>query len=455
MTITLSIDNKKLGEKELKRSINYLGSKFRLLPQIKELIDYVDKSQGKVCDLFAGSGMVSRYLSMYRSVMACDIQEYSCVLTKAQILPIEDKIDATQFAEKCMNSKYANDFFEVMSEIIVYEQECFDKAKSGVVEFLYEIIEKGSLISYEKQGEKYISDKLESVLKRTINKMKNKGWLESTDSMLTRYYGGIYFSYYQTIVMDILSHEIFKYNGIKKDILLAALISTASEIVNTVGKQFAQPLKVRDKEHKLKKSLYKKIQKDRTLDTVLIYIKWLKYYLDLPKSNKNNLVLRGNFDDALDKLEEENVKIVYADPPYTRYHYSRYYHVLESICLRDNPEISITYSNGLSKLSRGIYRNDRYQSEFSIKTKAEKAFEELFKKICKLNIPLILSYSPFEPSQAVTPRLQTIEQLVNKAKEYFNYVEVVSPGKFKHNKLNTVKNNLEASDEAELLILCK
>ena len=455
MTVTLSINDKKIGEEELKRSINYLGSKYRLLPQIKELIDNVDKSQGKVCDLFAGSGMVSRYLSMYRPVMACDIQEYSCVLTKAQILPIEDKVDTIQFAEKCMNSKYARDFLEVMSEIILYEQECINKAKLGILEPLYEIIEKGSLISYEKQGEKYISDKLESVLKITINRMKNKGWLKSTDSMLTRYYGGIYFSYYQTIVMDILSHEIFQYSGIKKDIFLAALISTASEIVNTVGKQFAQPLKVRNKEHKLKKSLYKKIQRDRILDTVLIYTKWLTYYLELPKQNRNNVVLKGNFNYALDKLKEQNVKLVYADPPYTRYHYSRYYHVLESICLRDNPEISTTFSNGLSRLSRGIYRNDRYQSEFSIKTKAEKAFDELFKKIHELNIPLILSYSPFESSQAVTPRLQTIEQLVDKAKGYFDYVEVISLGKFKHNKLNTVGNNLEASDEAELLILCK
>ena len=39
-------------------------------------------------------------------------------------------------------------------------------------------------------------------------------------------------------------------------------------------------------------------------------------------------------------------------------------------------------------------------------------------------------------------------------KEYFDNVETVSAGSFKHNKLNSTEHFLEASDEAELLIVC-
>ena len=70
-------------------------------------------------------------------------------------------------------------------------------------------------------------------------------------------------------------------------------------------------------------------------------------------------------------------------------------------------------------------------------------------------MPLVLSYSPFDPSQAVTPRLQTVDQLMNKAGRYFSEVSSISPGEFTHSKLNSVENNFGSNHEAELLILCR
>ena len=163
----------------------------------------------------------------------------------------------------------------------------------------------------------------------------------------------------------------------------------------------------------------------------------------------------ADYKDTLSMLKGKNVSVVYADPPYTRYHYSRYYHVLETICLRDNPNVSTTFPNGSGGISRAIYREGRHQSPFCIKSQAEAAFDELFNGVKELNVPLVLSYSPFEPSQAVTPRLQTIEQLIEKAKEYFSNVTTMSPGEFTHSKLNSTDKNFETNHEAELLIICK
>jgi adenine-specific DNA methylase len=58
----------------------------------------------------------------------------------------------------------------------------------------------------------------------------------------------------------------------------------------------------------------------------------------LNHQNLKNIVIRNDYENVL--KEENNARIVYADPPYTRYHYSRYYHVLETIALRDFPEVS-------------------------------------------------------------------------------------------------------------------
>lgn len=162
-----------------------------------------------------------------------------------------------------------------------------------------------------------------------------------------------------------------------------------------------------------------------------------------------------DYAEALKMLKGSNVKVIYADPPYTRYHYSRYYHVLETICLRDNPTVSSTFPNGAGGISRAIYRSERHQSPFCIKSQAESAFELLFQGAKELDVPLVLSYSPFDSSKAVTPRLRTMNQLIDMAHRYYDNVEVLSPGTFTHSKLNSTDNNFESNNEAEKLIICR
>lgn len=65
-----------------------------------------------------------------------------------------------------------------------------------------------------------------------------------------------------------------------------------------------------------------------------------------------------DYTEALDTISEDTT-VVYADPPYTRDHYSRYYHTFETICLRDVPEISTMVSKGKTQISRGIYRKPK------------------------------------------------------------------------------------------------
>ena len=102
----------------------------------------------------------------------------------------------------------------------------------------------------------------------------------------------------------------------------------------------------------------------------------------------------------------------------------------------------------------GIYRNDRHQSPFCIKSQAPDAFKAMFEYAASTKRNLLLSYSPYDETKKTHPRVVTMQQLITWAKDYFSLVEIVSAGSFKHNKLNSVEHFLDASDEAELLIVC-
>ena len=74
--------------------------------------------------------------------------------------------------------------------------------------------------------------------------------------------------------------------------------------------------------------------------------------------------------------------MVYADPPYTKDQYSRYYHVYETLYLYDFPDSS----------GEGPARGDRFSTGFPVKSRVAETFTELFDAIANLKVPLVLSY---------------------------------------------------------------
>jgi adenine-specific DNA-methyltransferase len=84
---------------------------------------------------------------------------------------------------------------------------------------------------------------------------------------------------------------------------------------------------------------------------------------------------------TLDDLGFES-GIVYADPPYSKDHYSRYYHVLETLTRYDYPRA----------VGMGRYRPDRFATPFSLKTRVEPAMRELCSAVASRNCTLVLSY---------------------------------------------------------------
>jgi len=429
------------------RSLNYLGSKLRLLDFIEDNVRNVTPDNAGVCDLFAGSGCVSYRLSRNYPVVSCDIQHYSRVICNALLDNLEVSIDNAELFVSRLNYVTESLLYTSFEPLIFLEEQAIHNKNLAV---LTDIIEHGSVEVFKLEGN---NSAIAELLQETYQCLIDNN-LTNIQSLISRYYGGVYFSYRQAIEIDYILELINQHISPQdRDIYIAALLSTTSDIADTVGKHFAQPLKARDSKGNIKSLVYNKAVKDKTISVIELYASWLRRYVSSPKRNIQHQALQGDYLYCLDNLPE-NVRTVYADPPYTRDHYSRFYHVLETITLRDAPKISTVTIHGETHVSNGIYRAERYQSPFCIRSKAPEAFRMMFEKIAHSGRNLLLSYSPYDESKKSHPRVVTIRQLIDLAEQYFNHVEIVSAGHFTHNKLNSSSHFLESSDEAELLIVC-
>lgn len=430
------------------RTIHYLGSKLRSLEFIKKTIDDLDPLKKGVCDLFSGSGVVSHYLSQDRHIISSDIQTYSTILNKALLNPVKDNF-TSNFIKKIKREKLIEIELKKFKKLINFENQILKKGNKNINK-VCNFLENCSIYNFIDEKNNKIDKELKEILSYSYSIIKKN----QKRYTITKFYGGLYFSFKQSIILDTLLVQINLLNEKYKNFFLACLLSTASDLVNTVGKQFAQPIRPRDKNNKPKSQLVNQMQKDRTLDVVQNFEKWIEKYSNSTVKSKNHKIFNLDFKETLEKMDQ-NIRIVYADPPYTRDHYSRFYHVLETISLSDAPIVSKTKIGGKLKNSRGMYRDNRHQSEFCIRSKAPKAFEYLFNTVSQKDKILVLSYSPYDQNKKSHPRVVTLDFLKKLAKKYFKFVEIKSIGKFTHNKLNKTSLHLNVLDEAELLIVCK
>ena len=242
------------------KTVHYLGSKKRMLRQIKEQVDILNPNKGKVCDLFCGSGVVSEYLHKYYDLLSVDIQNYSKVYCDARLSDSIPNINVLKIKNEIQQSVVRQSLLKVFSPLLEYEEKAMDNLKKGCLEALYEIIEKGSFYAYIENLD-YSKEPLSPALERIFESVKLK-YIESEcfrESAISRLYGGLYFSYKQAIDIDSIASYAFSQQEPLRSKILASLMGATTDVVNTVGKQFAQPLKVTNKKGSLKKNLLKKI----------------------------------------------------------------------------------------------------------------------------------------------------------------------------------------------------
>lgn len=435
------------------RPIHYLGSKFRLLGAIESTVDAVALGQGRVCDLFSGSGVVAAYLGRERPAVAVDIQEYSRVLASAVLNPPPLSTRAIDQMVSMARAMETSTAAEIVRELTDYEERGLARAHEGDAEPLCTVLEHGSLVAFERDGAPVPPD-FAQALRGAAKVSGGAGATLDGEPALARYFGGVYFSYRQAFGLQCALAAVRSLPAESRDMGLAAVISAASEVVSTVGNQFAQPIRPRGRDGRPKHGVLGAVARRRLTDALGVFERWLHRYRELPAPAYGHDAVRADYRDFLASYAQE-LAVVYADPPYTRDHYSRFYHVLETLARQDDPGVSVTRIGGKTRLSRGLYRAERHQSPFCIKSQAPGAFADLFAGVRKFEAPLVLSYSPYDSAGRDRPRLMTIDSIVSLARKQYRSVGVVSAEGIVHSKLNAAHLNVVTSGEPEVIVVCQ
>lgn len=322
-----------------------MGSKREILSYIDKAVEELQVNSSCFCDLFSGTAVVSAaFLDRY-DVISNDIQQYSSVFANTYSSNIAENVD------------------EGFCEIVARKAECLVNEfynKFPQYQFDY-----SNIRDYED-----LTD-IEKRQQRLIEENFDLGF-----SLFAKNYSGTYWSYEQCVWIDSIRAVAEDY----KDsdgyyAILSALIFAMSYTTQSTG-HFAQYREV-TRQNVEDILLYRK------KDILSIFVKKLNELLLLLNTTPNHSMTVTTLDylDCLRIVPEES--IIYADPPYSAVHYSRFYHVIETLVRYDHPHLEY----------KGRYRDDRYQSPFDKRKEVINAFELLFKAVDERKSHLILSYS--------------------------------------------------------------
>ncbi|MDN4491047.1 DNA adenine methylase [Demequina sp. SYSU T00068] len=422
------------------RPIHYMGNKSRYLKAIEEAVDGVAPPGRAACDLFAGTSVVSRRLARKRPVLSADVQMYSQVLARALTHPTRFSAsdgEAILAAAEAWLSQMRRD----TRDLLEYETRALENAPRDPAA-LAQLIEAGSFA---------FKDQLDPDLVRAKARAANS--LTPTSATLTWYYGGAYFSYAQALTLDALRYAARTVGG-RDDTVVAAIMGAASDAVSTVGNHFAQPVQPRGRDGSIKRNWIASVARRRDYSILLGFAEWLARYGRLTPVAHQVRSIQADFRSTLSTMGPD-IGVIYADPPYTRDHYSRFYHVLETIALDDDP--GVTRSAGSTQPSRGLYRKSRHQSPFSIRSQAAHAFEFLFSRAGALGVPVVLSYSPMSDGTRARPetRLMSIDELAGVAASHFRFVDIVPIEESTHSMFNRAEVSVQTSGAAEVVLVAK
>lgn len=231
--------------------------------------------------------------------------------------------------------------------------------------------------------------------KEFIEVIKNNSKSKSIQNIIRSAYGGYYFSHHQALIFDILLKNLPAKEPVNS-IATASLIIAASQCVASPG-HTAQPFKPTPNGLKFILEAWHR-------DPFQYTEKALKEIASLHSFQKGEAKLL----DA-NKLVSQ-VKpgdLVFLDPPYSGVHYSRFYHVLETIARGKKVKVS----------GEGRYppSSERPISKYSMKTYSKDAITELLESLAQKKANVIITFPKGNASNGLSgTKIKVI------AKKYFN-----------------------------------
>ena len=351
--------------------IRYMGNKVALASDVATQISELERSRTLV-DLFGGmcsiAGAVSR---SERRVWVNDAQHYAELVAKCLLRSQEPPPSRDQVAKDLLPAYREN--LQLLSERFADDLKIERRVLGR---------EDGSSYGDAQSSWKHVGNSAK--LAEETAALRGGGQA-GPYRLATLTFAWGYFGLRQSIEIDSLRAAID--SSLKSGTLSEeeaawcrlALLQTCSRAASSPG-HFAQFLSGHSEQG------YRRIQASRRQsiwDGVLGDLGCLKPF-GTKRWRARNKVLRGDALEIWGKLDDAKLgpAIFYADPPYSKEQYSRFYHVLESLELYDYPD-----STGI-----GRYRSDRLMTPLAQKSGVLGATKDICKEISDREGILLLSY---------------------------------------------------------------
>jgi adenine-specific DNA-methyltransferase len=326
-----------------------MGTKARIAPEVARII--LSHNPATVVDPFCGMGAVAAALATTSNVVLADALHFVAHIARVRFT--QEAVAARDAVEPLKG--HFDDHLQFLRNRFVYDY----PAK------LADRINATPRVSNDE------------ATRATARTLRHEGGADRYQ-LATLYYANTYFSLDQCVEIDALRYAIDAHadDGVQ-DVLLSCFLVALSKCVNSTG-HTAQYLRA-----------------GSGASAARVAAKWSRsiwdYFVAAVEGfqpvgdaswRSENQVLCGDAIEILKGLSDRSHGVVYMDPPYTRDHYSRYYHVYEELFLYRFPEVS----------GVGIYPTDRFTSVYSIKSQAVNAYQNLFAEAARVADGMVLSF---------------------------------------------------------------
>jgi adenine-specific DNA-methyltransferase len=396
-------------------NITYMGTKRVLAPVVGDVIRHAQP--GTMLDAFSGMCSVGEAVGQTRHVWNNDIQVFASEVARALFTSRDNPLSPLTCGD-------------------IY----FERFKSQCD--LLSVHFENSLAIEKDLQEVDTFTKLEgkiSKLKRALSKEIAECNVRSPHLFITTY-AGTFFGIQQAIEADAIVAALRAAKGTRRISAdnfrwgIIALGRALLKIANSTG-HFAQYLTPKAGNYRRyirlrKRSLWAEWLSSTASLSPLGAIEW----------RRGNRVFHQDCLALIPKLarDKADVSVIYADPPYTDDQYSRFYHVLETLCLYDYPAVTGT----------GLYRTNRFQTPFSHKSKAVNSLSMLIEGSARTGADLVLSY----PSTGLA--IEAGADVGRMLRKHFKRVEICRSLPHKHSTFGASKGPAHA-EAIELIYLAR
>lgn len=344
-------------------TIWYMGAKTRLLRPLEQAIaPLLWRKAGTpvLLDLFAGTGVVGARFAGRARIVANDAQAYAAVLARAVLVPAreaEEGLEGVLAAARAIGRRLEKPYGRLVRE------EARFLASDDVAAYRAFIEEDLARQDPENEGSR------------------------GRANLATAYFRNVYFGVAQAVAIDALRGALEAAPEPRRTLYLAALLFAASRATSGTA-HFAQPRGLA-KDREIRAMLGR-----RRIDVRALFAARVRFLAReagrgfAGENEVHELDHRALFE----RLPPGRIDVIYADPPYTRDQYSRFYHVLETLVRYDFPRLARN-PRGAPLAGRYPELARRFRSRFTSPALVEDEFRRVTEEAAKRGAALVWSYS--------------------------------------------------------------